>query len=466
MLFTPLPYGSGNTSEGLLWNNHEYTDGLMMFPGFDNKNPTKEQVDIELAAHGGSIVLIRRNGGSQWEYDRTSTYNRRITATTPMTLTGPAAGDDWLKTTADPTGTKVVGMLNNCGGGWTPWGTVLTAEENFNQYFANTDLLPADDPRKTRPRPLRPARRPRASGSGRRTTTASTSPRSRTRRSASAGSSRSTRTTRASTPVKRTALGRIKHEAATTVVAASGKLVVYTGDDERFDYMYKFVSDGLVNTRDRSANRTLLDQGTLYVAKLNDDGTGQWLPLVFGQGPLTKENGWRNQADVLIRARQAGDALGATKMDRPEDIEVNPVSGKVYVALTNNTLRGAEGRPGPDAANPRANNAMGHIIEIAEDGGNHSRADLQVGDLPAGWPDRRPDHLLRRLPEGAGERVRLPGQHLLRLARQPLDRHRRPAGGDEVERRHPGRRHRGPGARAGQAVPERGRRLRGREPAT
>jgi secreted PhoX family phosphatase len=174
-------------------------------------------------------------------------------------------------------------------------------------------------------------------------------------------------------PVKRTALGRIKHEAANTVVASSGKVVVYTGDDERFDYIYKYVSDGLVNTRDRLANRTLLDQGTLYVAKLNDDGTGQWLPVVFGQGPLTKENGWRNQADVLIRLRQAGDALGATKMDRPEDIEVNPVSGKVYVALTNNTLRGTEGRATIDKANPRAANAHGHIVEIAEDGGNHSR---------------------------------------------------------------------------------------------
>jgi uncharacterized protein len=164
-----------------------------------------------------------------------------------------------------------------------------------------------------------------------------------------------------------------KHEAATSVVAASGKLVVYSGDDERFDYLYKYVSNGLVNTRDRSANRTLLDDGTLYAAKLNDDGTGQWIPLVFGQGPLTTANGWRDQADVLVRTRMAGDAVGATKMDRPEDVEVNPVSGKVYAVMTNNTLRGTDGRPAPDKANPRANNAMGHIIEITEDGGNHSR---------------------------------------------------------------------------------------------
>jgi secreted PhoX family phosphatase len=388
LTYTPLPYGSGNMTEGLLWNNHEYTDGLMMFAGgYDAKNPTREQVDTELAGHGGSVVLIRRNGGGRWVYDQNSTYNRRITATTPMTLSGPAAGDDWLKTTEDPTGTRVTGMLNNCGGGWTPWGTVLTAEENFNQYFANVDLMAAEDPRK-------------------RVHARYGLPVAASERSWEMHYDRFDLTKEPNesfrfgwvveidpydptwTPVKRTALGRIKHEAANTVVAASGKLVVYTGDDERFDYMYKFVTDGLVSMQDRNANRNLLDQGTLYVAKLNDDGTGQWLPMVFGLGPLTKENGWRNQADVLIRARMAGDALGATKMDRPEDIEVNPVSGKVYVALTNNTLRGADGRPAPDKANPRANNAMGHILEITEDGGNHSRLTF-TWDVPilAGQPD-------------------------------------------------------------------------------
>ena len=371
VLFTPLPYGSGNLTEGLLWNNHEYTDGLMMFPGYDPKNPTKEQVDVELAAHGGSVVLVR-NTGSRWEYDPTSTYNRRITATTPMTLVGPAAGDEWLKTNADPTGTKVVGTLNNCGGGWTPWGTILTAEENFNQYFANADLLPAEDPRKRvharYGMPVAASERLWERHYDR--FDVSKEPNEAFRHGWVVEIDPYDPT---AAPVKRTALGRFKHEAATSVVAASGKLVVYTGDDERFDYIYKYVSDGLVNMRDRKANGALLDQGTLYVAKLEDDGTGKWLPLVFGKGPLTKENGWRNQADVLIRARQAGDALGATKMDRPEDIEVNPVNGKVYAAMTNNSQRGAEGRAAPDAANPRANNTMGHIIELSEDGGNHSR---------------------------------------------------------------------------------------------
>ena len=367
----PLPLGSKTAYEGLLWNNHEYTDGLMMFPDYDAKNPTREQVDIELAAHGASIVLVRRDAAGRWQADKTSTYNRRITATTPIKISGPAAGDDLLKTSADPTGAMSAGMLNNCGGGWTPWGTVLTAEENFNQYFANTDLLAADDPRKKVH-----ARYGLPTAASERLWEAHYD-----RFDISKEPNEPFRFGWVvevdpyepwSQPVKRTALGRFKHEAATTVVASNGKVVVYTGDDERFDYAYKFVTDGSYNPNNRAANMQLLDSGTLYVAKFNDDGTGEWLPLVFGQGPLTAANGWRNQADVLIRARQAGDALGATKMDRPEDIEASPVTGKVYMALTNNTQRGADGRAAADKANPRANNAYGHIIEWTEAGNNHA----------------------------------------------------------------------------------------------
>ena len=368
--YLPLPLGSRTASEGLIWNNHEYTDGLMMFPGYDPKNPTQAEVDVELAAHGATIVHVRRNGGNEWLYDPSSTYNRRITATTPMRLSGPAAGDDWLKTSADPTGMVVSGMLNNCGGGWTPWGTILTAEENFNQYFANADRM-ADGPVK-----VAHARYGLPKADSERLWE-----RYYDRFDLAKEPNEPFRFgwvvevdpyDPASTPIKRTALGRMKHEAATSVVAPNGKVVVYTGDDERFDYVYKFVSDGAYNPNDRAANMNLLDSGTLYVAKFNDDGTGEWMPMVFGQGPLTAANGWRNQADVMIRTRQAGDALGATRMDRPEDIETNPVNGKVYAAMTNNTQRGAEGRAAPDAANPRANNASGHVIEWTEDGGDHS----------------------------------------------------------------------------------------------
>jgi secreted PhoX family phosphatase len=168
-------------------------------------------------------------------------------------------------------------------------------------------------------------------------------------------------------------MGRCKHECATTTIAQNGQVVVYTGDDERFDYVYKFVTAGVFNRENRAANMDLLDNGVCYVAKFNADGTGVWLPVVHGQGPLTVANGWRNQADVLIRMRQAGDALGATRMDRPEDVEVNPVTGIVYIACTNNTQRGVGAGAGPDAANPRANNRSGHIIEIKEAGNDHTR---------------------------------------------------------------------------------------------
>ncbi|MBY3157061.1 MULTISPECIES: PhoX family protein [Rhizobium] len=364
--FIPL---DGSSEHGLLVVNHEYTNPHLMFPGLvqvvDGKIKqgalSKEQVDVEMAAHGGTIVEIRKTGG-KWQVVADGKYNRRITANTPMEITGTAAGNDRLKTSADATGTRAIGTINNCAGGVTPWGTYIMAEENFHGYFSGA--LPeghkeaANYKRYGVPEggyewanfydrfdlskePNEPNR------FGWIVEVDVMDP--------------------ASAPKKRTALGRTKHEGAESIVAKNGKVVFYLGDDERFDYVYKFVTSAAFNPNDRAANMNLLDSGTLHVAKFNEDGTMQWLPLVFGQGPLTAENGFTSQADVLIECRRAGDALGATKMDRPEDVQPNGVNGKVYVMLTNNTRRKADQ---VDAANPRAENAFGHIIEISENDGD------------------------------------------------------------------------------------------------
>lgn len=358
----PLQENIAASNRGILTVNHEYVNPELMFAGYSSTAPTLAQIETGLAAHGLSVIEIQRGTNGVWSYIQNSTYNRRITGETVMQLTGPAAGDDWLKTSADTTGTSVLGMLNNCGGGWTPWGTLLTAEENFNQYFANRNSLLDSDPRK-----VIHARYGLPTGAS-----------ELKWETASPRFNLATEPNEAFrfgyvveidpynpnwVPKKRTALGRFKHEAATVTKSADNRAVVYSGDDERFDYMYKFISQNPISSN-REDNFNLLDSGTLYVARFNDDGTGVWIPLIGGQGPLSGFT----QAQVLINTRGAADLVGATRMDRPEDIERNPVNGKVYAAFTNNTLRGTTGQPGTNAANPRAVNRHGHIIEITEAG--------------------------------------------------------------------------------------------------
>lgn len=357
---------SRDSNRGLLAVNHEYTNPELMFRNYQAGNPTRAQVDIEIAAHGLSIIEIARQPRA-WEMVAGSRFNRRYTGETPMELTGPAAGDESLRTSQDPTGRRVRGTLNNCSGGNTPWGTVLTAEENFNQYFGNVNAMP-DGPLKASHQrygltPGLSARRweqfhdrfdvvKEPNEANRFGWVVEIDPYDPT-----------------FVPKKRTAMGRQKHECATVVVAPDNRVAVYSGDDERFEYVYKFVSNGRFDPNNRAANLNLLDDGVLYVARYNDDGTGEWLPLVFGQGRLTPANGFRNQADVLVRCRFAADAVGATRMDRPEDVEANPISGKVYLVCTNNSNRTAAQ---VDRANPRANNRNGHIIEMIEAGNDHT----------------------------------------------------------------------------------------------
>jgi len=363
-----LPIG-GSSEHGLLCINHEYTAEEVMFPGVgirddDFASLTLDQVDVEMAAHGASIVEVKKEAG-KWSVVAESAYARRITgSTTYMAFDGPAAGHDLMKTSADPDGRLVLGMLNNCAGGMTPWGTYVTAEENFNGYFwgSGGDGHPYAKANKRYGVPGQ------WYGWGR----------FYDRFNVNAEPNEPNRfgwlveidpMDPTATPVKHTALGRFKHEGASIVVNGDGRVVVYTGDDERFDYVYRFVSAGTYKEGDKAANMTLLSEGTLSVARFNADGTVAWLPLLHGQGKLTAENGFPDQATVLINARLAADLLGATKMDRPEDIDANAATGKVYVMLTNNTRRKAEQ---VDAANPRAENAFGHIVEMVPGNGDHA----------------------------------------------------------------------------------------------
>jgi secreted PhoX family phosphatase len=392
--YYPLPRGSDSSEHGLLAVNFEYTSKELMFPGWAKMEAgegveekeragaiekaslaaqTPKQTAIEIMAHGGAVIeVIRENG--EWRTVPDSRYARRITAETEMTIAGPAAGHDLLKTSADPTGTKVLGMLNNCAGGKTPWGTWLTAEENFHGYFggeAPADGALADSYKRygipggwyawaasvdrfdVAKEPNEPYR------FGWMVEIDPYDP--------------------SFVPVKRTALGRFKHEGATCIVNKDGRLVAYGGDDERFEYLYKYVSNGTFDPGAGNANGALLDDGVLYVARFEEEKL-TWLPLVQGEGPLTAENGFPGQAEVLIHTRQAADLLGATPLDRPEDVEPNPINGRVYLALTNNTRRKAEQ---VDAVNPRAENAHGQIVELVPPGGSGADADHAATEF--GW---------------------------------------------------------------------------------
>jgi len=359
--FYPL---NAQGTRGLLAMNHEYTDdGLLHTSGFADWSA--EKVLKSKNAHGLSVVEVAQQGDGAWSMVRPSKYARRVTMDTPFDVGGPAAGHPMMRTAADPAGRRVLGTLNNCASGMTPWGTYLSGEENFAFYFAAGKTPDAHQRRwglretssyrwnEHDPRfdAVRNPNEPNRFG-----WVVELDPMDPT-----------------SAPVKRTALGRAAHEGAWVAVTKDGRAVVYSGEDARFEYIYKFVSRDRIKPAGNGlsaaqANRELLDHGTLYVARFDADGTGRWIPLVHGQGPLTAANGFADQGEVVIKARQASDALGATKMDRPEWLAIDPKDGWVYCTLTNNSARGAPGQPGVDAANPRANNTMGHIIRWKEDG--------------------------------------------------------------------------------------------------
>jgi uncharacterized protein len=369
--YIPMPGAANPSHHGLLVVNHEYSNEELMFPGLGRQDlrnvafakMTQDLVAIEMAAHGGAVIEVRRENG-KWQVVPGSKFARRIDADTPMQITGPAAGHDRVKTTADPSGRRVLGMINNCAGGVTPWGTWLTCEENFHGYFWGR--MADDHPEARNYKRYGVPGNWYAWGKWHDRFDVTKEPNEANR---FGWIVEIDPFDPASTPKKRTALGRMKHEGAAGLINKDGRYVIYTGDDERFDYVYKFVTAGRVDTQNRGANMNLLDEGTLFVARYNADGTGDWLPLIHGRGPLTELNGFRSQADVLIETRRSADLLGATKMDRPEDVEANPSTNKVYVILTNNNRRKADQ---VDAANPRADNRFGHIIEMTVPDGDHA----------------------------------------------------------------------------------------------
>ncbi|MFN7642784.1 MAG: PhoX family protein [Burkholderiales bacterium] len=344
---------------GLLVINHEYTDdGLLHTDGMATWSA--EKVAKSIAAHGVSVLEVEQRDGA-WQAVRPSKYARRITAGTPMAIGGPAAGHGLMRTADDPEGRRALGTLNNCAHGYTPWGTYLTCEENFIFYFNGPETPDAHGARwglrrngrgyrwhehEARFDAVRHPNEPNRFG-----WVVEIDPADPTM-----------------TPIKRTALGRAAHEGATVATTKDGRAVVYMGEDAQFEYIYKFVSRDRIQPGGFAANRELLDHGTLYVARFDGGGTGQWMEVRHGSRGLTAANGFADQGEVMVKSRQASDLLGATKMDRPEWITIDPANGEVYCTLTNNTRRGASGQPAVDGANPRANNSMGHIIRWKERG--------------------------------------------------------------------------------------------------
>jgi uncharacterized protein len=393
MHFFPIegkdPY-SGSSAEGLLVMNHEYVEPRYMHaravgqklgrdavPALVSGKRPADECRKEINGHGVSVVHVRKGTDGQWGVVQ-GRLNRRITAATPMDISGPVRGTDFVKTRHSPDGTRTRGTLNNCAHGVTPWNTYMMAEENWAGYFINKVNASGRTREQSRYGVNSNESRPATSRYGWELADNGADEFARfdvTARGANAAQDYRNEANGfgwmvevdpfnpTGTPVKRTALGRFAHEGVVFQPGVEGKpIVCYSGDDANDEYIYKFVSKGVYQKARGVANGALLDDGTLYVAKFNEDGTGVWVPLVFGQGPLTPFT-FNSQADVLVNTRLAADRVGATRMDRPEWGTIDPRNGQVYFTLTNNS-----GRTVTDKANPREKSRWGHIIRWAEAG--------------------------------------------------------------------------------------------------
>lgn len=391
--------GGNSSTEGLLVMNHEYINQSALHAS----GPTKavdnggvrpaDEVRKEIAAHGVSVIHIKRDSTGTWDIVFGSPFNRRITGNTEMDIRGPVRGYSKLVTTYSPTATETRGTLNNCAMGPTPWGTYLTAEENWHGYFATAD---AQRPREYVRHGVNDSSRydweladsnadeyMRFNVST--TTGASAAEDYRNEANTYGYMVEIDPFTPESKPQKRTALGRFGHEGVIFAPTKEGEPVVcYSGDDSRFEYIYKFVSAKPYHAA--TAGGYLLDEGTLYVARFNADGSGDWLALdledpdfaskvATAQGTMVGDiqfDGFENQADVMVNTRLAADIAGATTMDRPEWGAVDPNTGEVYFTLTNNSNRGKDGFDDVNAANPIVENSTGHIIRWTESGNDHT----------------------------------------------------------------------------------------------
>ncbi len=355
--------------------NHEYPNLRVNLPAAQGGAPANAQDVRKLQNIQGVTVMEIAQSPDGWSVVRDSPFNRRIHQNTPMTIAGPARAHDLLKTEADPTGARSLGTINNCGAGKTPWGTFLTCEENFNGYFGSSDETARYDPRTAegfKRYGIRSASRNRYERFDPRFDTA----RNPNEPHRFGWVVEIDPTDPNSTPVKRTGLGRLKHENAEVVLASDGRVVVYMGDDERGEYLYRYVSDGVYTPGGKTEG--LLDDGTLYVARFSDDMTGQWVPL-------TPETTGMDSAEILIFARLAASKAGGTTMDRPEWVATSPVAVEAYCCLTNNKNRGVKPNAGGDdtgvnGPNPRAANKYGQIVRWRPAGGDHA-ADTFDWDL-------------------------------------------------------------------------------------
>ncbi|NMY74540.1 PhoX family phosphatase [Pseudomonas sp. WS 5071] len=362
-------------NRALMAINNEYTNYRYLYP--HGGQPTSaEDAHKAQASEGVSVIEIQRTG-DRWQFVQGSPFNRRIHGNTPIRLSGPAAGHALLRTQADSTGTRALGTFQNCANGKTPWGTYLTCEENFTDCFGSTDPNQTFNAAQKRYGVVAASKDinwhlhdPRfdlaynPNELNRHGWVVEIDP-----------------FDPHSTPVKRTALGRFKHENAALAETRDGHAVVYMGDDERGEFIYKFISRDKIDHQNPKANRDLLDHGTLYVARFDNGdsqpdrpkGKGQWIELSHGKNGINAGSGFANQAEVLIHARLAASAVGATRMDRPEWIVVSPKDGQVYCTLTNNVKRGEDGQPvgGP---NPREKNVYGQILRWSEQGNDHGAA--------------------------------------------------------------------------------------------